>query len=567
MAGYTPLSAIPDIVAGVKAEYYSGKTRSVTWRRTQLRSLGYLVKDNEDQIYDVIHKDLGRGKNESYIVGYIILLHSRKYQPSSTTLSKLKQSLKNGQRRVLGTDASAYQTYTDDHASSITTLHQPEKVNAGLQFALMSPTIYKEPKGVALIIGTWNYPVSLVLQPLIGAIAAGCPAILKLSEVAPATAAFLAETIPKYLDGSCYKVLLGEADVTTRLLEEAWGHVFYTGSGRIAKLIAGAAAKTLSPVTLELGGKSPVIIDGDLDDLATAAKRIMWAKRFNAGQVCLSPDFILVPRSKQDALVDNLQRYHQDFFPNADLKQEDYTHIVSYAHWNRLDKVLSKTKGTTVVTGQKDLSSKTMGITIIKDVSWDDEVMQDELFGPILPIVPVDSTDEILHKLQGKTPLALYIFSKSQAFVDRIRNNTISGAVLVNELLLHNVIGALPFGGVGESGSGSYHGKKSFDTFTHERASISFPFWADWIFAIRYYPHTDKKAATFKVINKQITFPRPGQEEKFLSRTLRLKYALAVLLVAFIFRKQSWLLPQLHFDTLRQVINFLSQKSKSSLSL
>jgi len=260
----------------------------------------------------------------------------------------------------------------------------------------------------------------------------------------------------------------------------------------------------------QLGGKNPVFVDPDIDDMDMTAKRILWAKRVNCGQTCLAPDFLIIPEAKQDALTDALKKQYKLMFPTEDLKTDDYPRIVSQNHFDRLDATLRGTAGKVVVEGKKDKESKMMGVSIVKDVKWDDELMKGEVFGPILPIVPVNKLEDAFEKINGTNPLSLYIFSKSQKFIDWIRGATSSGSVVINDLMIQHALGELPFGGVGESGQGNYHGKKSFDMFTHERSSLTNPFWADFLFNIRYYPYTDGKMSLYRKTIKSINFPRPS---------------------------------------------------------
>ncbi|KAK9895925.1 aldehyde dehydrogenase [Cystobasidium minutum MCA 4210] len=516
--GYTPLGDLDEIHARLLKTYYSGKTKDVRWRKEQLKCLAYLVQDNMDQFTEAIRLDLGRSKNETYIVEL------------SGILNEIIDAVHNVEKWA-----------------------KPTRPKVSFDMALLKPTIYKEPKGVALIIGTWNYAVTLALGPMIGAISAGCPAVLKCSEVTTHTGALMANLIPKYLDQDAYAVVLGEVHVITRLLEMQWAHIFYTGNAKVARIIAAAAAKHLTPMTLELGGKSPCFIDPSLKDLNVAAKRILWGKRVNCGQTCISPDYVIVTRDQHPSLLLALQKEYARIFPSTfqDLSKDDYPRIASVHHFDRLKKMIENSQGKVVLQGQMDRESKLMGITVLDEVAWDDAVMQEEIFGPILPIVVVDSVDEALQQIRPQTPLALYVFSQSDAFISKIRSKTQSGAFIVNDVMLHFNIGELPFGGVGESGTGSYHGKKSFDTFTHERSSMTTPFWADFLTSVRYYPYTDRNKAIFQATQaKKINFNRPssiasltnGSPSANTSAASKvIKYALLAVIVALASRKLSWI--------------------------
>ncbi|KAJ8514395.1 hypothetical protein ONZ45_g8071 [Pleurotus djamor] len=350
------------------------------------------------------------------------------------------------------------------------------------------PTIYKEAKGVVLIIGPWNFPMVLTLQPLIGAIAAGCCAAVKPSEIGSNYSNLLAKLLPLYLDQSAYRVILGDAEVTSKALELPWDH----GSGRVGRIIASAAAQHLTPVTLELGGKSPVIIAADCD-IELAAKRILWGKITNSGQICASPDHVYIVRERLASFVDALTKCYADFFPNGVLGTKTMGHIINKTHFHRLTKLLERTKGKVVLGGKND-GHLSIEPTVVIDVGVDDSLMEEELFGPILPVIPVDSVDEAISSIRrGPHPLTIYAFTQNDATKRKIFENTLSGVMTFNETFQTLSVNELPFGGVGASGYGRQGLKNTFDTFTYLRSSIDMPKEAEPSLDARYPPFTEEK--------------------------------------------------------------------------
>ncbi|KAJ2928248.1 hypothetical protein H1R20_g8864, partial [Candolleomyces eurysporus] len=463
---YTPVDEIPKIHAELRAGFNSGKLKSIEYRKYQLLQLAYLVQENADRIEKALHSDLGRPAIESRLTAEILSIEI------NTTI---------------GDALTAYE--------NVEKWAKPEKPPFHLNWTLMKPTIYKEAKGVVVIISPFNYPVWLTLGILAGSIAAGNCTVLKPAESTPATSSLFAELVPKYLDNDLVRVINGAVPETTKILELPWDHILYTGSGRVAKIVSAAAAKHLTPVTLELGGKSPVIIDPNCD-LESAASRILWGKVVNAGQTCVAPDYILVPRSFQDTFVDALKKKYQEFYPGAEGPKKDdaYARIVTKQAWGRIKGLLDGTKGTVVIGGEVDEQGKYIAPTIVKDVPGDDSLMSEEIFGPLLPIVPVEDIDEAIRYVNAHDhPLALYVFTKDDAVKKKVLTSTQSGAFSAGEVLIHPGVEGLPFGGIGPSGSGYHTGKYTFDTFTHFRAALDSPSWLDKILGFRYPPYSDKK--------------------------------------------------------------------------
>jgi len=335
--------------------------------------------------------------------------------------------------------------------------------------------ILREPKGQVLIFGPWNFPFSLLLQPLVGAIAAGNVCMLKPSELAPATGAVSARLTRSVFNEAEVAIVEGGAEVATALLEQPFDHIFFTGSTQVGKLVMAAAAKHLCSLTLELGGKSPVVIDDDVD-LAQAAERIAWGKFLNAGQICLSPDYILIKREHRDAFVEHVARYVRNaFYPHGALNEADYGRIVNERNLSRLTGLIDDavSRGARVALGGKALGKASGRIepTILIDVPSDAAILQQEIFGPIMPVLTYEHLDDAIGQINGRDkPLALYVFSRRAEFIDALLARTSSGGATVNDVIAHAAERNLPFGGVGPSGMGTYHGIHSFIAFSHQRS-------------------------------------------------------------------------------------------------
>ncbi|EJD42590.1 NAD-dependent aldehyde dehydrogenase [Auricularia subglabra TFB-10046 SS5] len=475
----TPLEDIPQIRARLRAGFATGKTKDVAFRKEQLLQLAYMIQDNRDRFLDALASDLGRPRNESTFV---------EYSPTLETTLK------------------AYQL-VDKWA-------KPEGIPFSVNTFAMRPRILKEPKGTALIIGPFNYPVWCTIGPLVGAIAAGCAVVLKPSELSPATAALFTELFPKYLDPSLYAIVNGAVPETAALLDLQWDHIFFTGSERVGKIVAAAAAKHLTPTTLELGGKNPAIVDKDCD-LDATARRILWGKTVNAGQSCTAPDYALVVRDVHDRFVAALQKAHKEFFGGAP-KQEQMSHVVNGPAFKRLKSLLEQTKGKVILGGQSDEQHNWIATTVVDGCLPGDSLLETELFGPILPIQTIDSVQQAVQSFQGNPhPLGLYIFSQNQKTIDYVFSKTISGTVLANESVIQPGIYGLPFGGIGSSGHGYSGSKFSFDEFTHTRASMRHPSWLEKMMAVRYPPHTPAKLSRMQaMLVPKIPYARPGTRQR-----------------------------------------------------
>jgi aldehyde dehydrogenase (NAD+) len=335
-------------------------------------------------------------------------------------------------------------------------------------------TIVPEPLGVALVIAPWNYPVQLLLLPMAAAVAAGNAVVGKPSELTPATSAALARLVPRYLDERAVAVVEGGVPETTGLLEQRWDHIFYTGNGRVGRVVMAAAAKHLTPVTLELGGKSPVIVDRDAN-LRVAARRIAWGKFLNAGQTCVAPDYALVHEAVAEPLLDEVRGALRRFYGSDPRQSPDYGRIVNASHFRRLTGLIDAGGfDRLVVGGERDEAARYIAPTVLSGVAPDAAVMGEEIFGPILAVRTVPDVDAAMDEINaGDKPLALYAFTGSKRTAERIVAGTSSGGVCVNGTVLHLGVPGLPFGGVGESGMGAYHGRTGFDTFSHRKAVLT----------------------------------------------------------------------------------------------
>ncbi|BFZ63975.1 hypothetical protein YB2330_005112 [Saitoella coloradoensis] len=491
----TSLDLIPALVEELRASFNANRTKSVEFRKTQLKQLFYLVHDHADRFREALAEDLHKPAVEAW----------------AFEISPAKDEI---QRAI----------------DSLDEWVKPEKP-AGIPFFPFSvankPVIRKEPKGVACVIGTWNYPLILCLKPLVGAIAAGCTAIIKPSEQAPKVGALLHELFPQYMDPMCYRVVLGHKEEAERLLQCEFDHIFYTGSAGVGKLIMKAAAEHLTPVTLELGGKSPAIVTRHAD-VALAAKRIAWAKFANAGQTCVAPDYVLVAKSIQNEFVAALEKVINEFYEGKPQESKEYGRIVNEAQWTRVAEILEKTEGHVVIGGNKDVSDLYIEPTVVTDVAATDSLMESEIFGPILPIITVEDSAEAVKFVRENAnhPLALYAFTgENKTEADYILDNTLSGTAAINECMWQLAVPQLPFGGVRTSGHGTYVGKASFDTFSHHRSVVEQPKWMEYLVGLRYpglpgggYDHVTKLEKYLKSgQDPQPKFQRPGEESVLVS--------------------------------------------------
>ncbi|KAJ7629993.1 Aldehyde/histidinol dehydrogenase [Mycena polygramma] len=462
-------TSMADLHAGyveLRKTFQENKTLPLEFRRAQLLQLARLFQENIVELTGAIYSDLGRHKLQTSMVeiGPVIsaALHA---------------------------------------AESLEEWHKPEKPQVEEWRASWDTTIYTVPKGVVLIIAPWNYPLGIAVLPFIGAIVAGCTCIVKPSEMVPACATMLADLFPKYLDQAAYRIVNGAVSETTALLELRWDHIFFTGSNRVGRIIATAAAKNVTPLTLELGGKCPVFIDGSLTDtdIDIAAKRILFGKMQNAGQVCVAPDFLLVPRARQAAVVEGLKQAYHTFWPHPKGALDplsELANILKPDHHAHLVELLKRTQGTIELGGS--MVGKRIEPTVVADVELRDVLMEDEIFGPIIPILPVDDMNEAIQIIRGRpTPLVIYLFTDSEQTKSQFLQLTRSGTLTLNDTFVQLGVHEMPFGGQGESGYGSYLGNFSFDTFVHRRSYINVPFAAEPHMQLSYPPYTEEAYQAF----------------------------------------------------------------------
>lgn len=415
--------------------FATGRTHDLAWRKRQLLAVAQWLRDADDAIMTALAADLGKPALESYGT------------ETGFCLAEIRHTL-----------------------AHLEAWAAPERVSSPMVNLPSRSWMRHQPKGVALIIAPWNYPLQLAVAPMVAALSAGCCVVLKPSELAPATSALMAEALPRVLDAEAVAVVEGDVAVSTALLAQPWDHILFTGSTRVGRVVMEAAAKHLSPVTLELGGKSPVIVSRDAD-ITLAAKRIAWGKGVNAGQTCIAPDYVLVERAVQDRFQHEIIATFKRFYGDDPQLSPDLARICTPAHHARLVGLLDG--GTILHGGRHDVRDRFLEPTLLTDVDLDAPVMQEEIFGPILPIVPVDDLDEAIAFINARPhPLALYLFTRDDARVDRVLGRTLSGGACINDTLSHIAVSDLPFGGVGASGMGGYHGVHGFRTFSHTRGVV-----------------------------------------------------------------------------------------------
>ena len=453
-------AAANTLVESLRASFNSGITRPLEWRRRQLQQMLAMLEDNESRFLAALSTDLGKPEIEGFITDIAFVT------------SEIKMMLKNLKK-----------------------WNKPVRVSTPLVTMPAKSRLIPEPLGVVLVIAPWNYPVQLLLVPAAGALAAGNTVVMKPSEVSSATSQVLAELIPLYFDRSTVAVVEGRVPETTALLEQRFDHIFYTGTGTVGRIVMTAAAKHLTPVTLELGGKSPVIID-ESANLAVAARRVAWGKWLNAGQTCVAPDYVLIKDSLKPIFIDELGKAIRDFYGNDPQTSDSYGRIVSARHFDRLRHLM--TGGRTVIGGDSSSDHRYIAPSVLTDVDLNSPLMQEEIFGPLLPVIPVASTDEAIAFITSRPhPLALYVFAERKSVVEQVLAQTTAGGVTVNGTLMHLTNPNLPFGGVGESGMGGYHGQAGVRLFQHLKPVLIRGTKIDP--SLAYPPYTERKK---KIIRK-----------------------------------------------------------------
>ncbi len=453
--GMAPRESIADTVARLRKTFDSGVTKPESWRREQLAALARLLDDRKEDILAALATDIHKSSFEAYIA-----------------------------------EVAAVQTDIEVASKNLSKWMRPEKVSMPFIAGLgASAKVMHEPLGTSLIIGAWNYPISLTIGPLVGAIAAGNTAVIKPSELVPNSAAILESAISEYLDPDAYCVIQGGIPETTELLAQRFDLIFFTGSPQVGKIVLRAAAENLTPVVLELGGKSPAIVCADAN-LEVAARRLVWGKFYNAGQTCIGVDYALIEESVYEPFLAKATEIVKNFYGDQPKDSPDFPRIVNKGNLDRLAGLLAGEN--VVVGGEVDPSELYIAPTILRDVKPDSSIMGEEIFGPILPTMPVQNLEHAIDVINaGEKPLAAYIFTSDSGKTKEFLKRTSSGGACVNDALTHQAIAEAPFGGVGTSGMGCYHGYDGYLAFTHRRTVLNRSTSLDP--SLRYPPYTDLK--------------------------------------------------------------------------
>ncbi|MFJ1267595.1 aldehyde dehydrogenase [Legionella lytica] len=452
---------IHSLIEKQRAFAAAGTAKDINFRKQQLHKLKRIIKENEPLLYEAIHKDIKKSKFETYL----------------TELALIYQEI-------------------DDAIKRVSKWAKPKKVKTDLANQPGKSFIIPEPYGTTLIIGAWNYPYQLTFAPLVAAIAAGNTSIIKPSELPPNTSAAIAQIINQHFDPAYLYVAEGDTEITQTLLSHRFDKLFFTGSTTVGRIVAKAAAEHLTPITLELGGKSPCFVFADAD-LDRSAQRITWGKFLNAGQTCIAPDYLLVEESVYQPFLDALKKQIEQILGLNPLESENYVRIINQKHVERLKKLINPQK---LFTGGQVIEEENyIAPTVLKDISFSDEVMNEEIFGPILPVIPFTDLSAVLQEIKARPrPLSLYVFGKDSAIQQRILRDVSFGGGCINDVLMHITGSQLPFGGVGESGMGNYHGEAGFKTFSHFKSILKKPFWFEA--PIKYPPYTSLKLKIIKAL-------------------------------------------------------------------
>lgn len=447
------MNQIPELLKTQQHFFRSGKTKEIGYRKQTLKKLLQEIKRKEDKICDALYADFKKPKFESIAT------------ETALVIKELKTAVKN-----------------------LKEWSKPERVTSSILNFPSRDYIYSQPYGTVLIISPWNYPFQLVMSPLIGAIAAGNTAVLKPSEHAPNTNSILEEIIKKVFKSEYVEIIKGAKEVSKELLYHKWDYVFFTGSIQVGRIVARAIAEHLTPSTLELGGKNPTIVD-ETAKVKLAARRIAFGKFINAGQTCIAPDYVLVHEKIKEVFIQALKSEIQRFYGFVPKESKDFARIINNDHFERLTSLIDSEK--VIIGGKSDPEELYISPTVVLNPSLSSEIMQDEIFGPILPILVYQTESDIDVVLKRfPNPLAIYIFSEDNAFSKKIIQTYSFGGGTINDTLVHFVNDKLPFGGVGNSGMGAYHGKFSFDTFSHKKSITKRATWID--LPLRYAPYKDK---------------------------------------------------------------------------
>ncbi|WOD43758.1 aldehyde dehydrogenase [Hwangdonia lutea] len=456
------LNTIPEIISNQKTFFKAQNTKDVSFRISLLKKLKQEIISREKDIFKALHSDFKKPSFEAFL------------SENGLVIAEINLAIKN-----------------------LKSWSKPERVKSSVLLFPSKDYIYKSPYGTVLIIGPWNYPFQLAINPLIMAIAAGNTVVLKPSELTPNTSELLAEMVKHIFPKDMATVVQGGVEISTELLKQHWDYIFFTGSVSVGKIVAKAAAKHLTPVTLELGGKSPCIVD-DTINLKLTAKRLVWGKFFNGGQTCIAPDYLIVKSSIKNDLIDALKNEILKAYGDAQ-NSADYPKIINHKNFIRLTQLLKDVN--IAFGGDYNAEELYLAPTLIDEPPLDSEVMKDEIFGPILPILSYDTEDDIASIIQHfNKPLSLYVFSKNKRFIEDTIDKFSFGGGVINDTLIHYGNANLPFGGIGASGIGAYHGKFGFDTFTHFKAIVKRGNWYDPPF--RYAPYSKRNFKLIKTLFK-----------------------------------------------------------------
>lgn len=456
------MEQLPIAASTVRLTFATQRTKAIEYRILQLRKLYWSIVDNTPALIEACKIDLNKSATE-------------------TVMAEIDW-VKND---IVFVQNSLAKWMKDEPAPDVP-----------LSSKLVKPKVRKEPLGAVLILGCWNFPVQLSLGPMVGAIAAGCTVVLKPSEVSAYTAMVVSKIVNDALDKDAYIALNGAVSETTALLNEKWDKIFYTGNTQVGTIIAKKAAETLTPVCLELGGRNPAVVTKHAD-LRIAARRLTWGKILNAGQVCLSQNYVLVDKAVLGPLVEQFKVALKEFYPQGAQASPDFGHIVNSRHFHRIKKMLDESKGEIVYGGETDEATNFIAPTVVVVPSEKDSLITEESFGPIISILPVENLDDAIRIINAvhSTPLGFYPFG-NKAEISHLLSHVTSGGASVNDAFFHGSITTLPFGGVGDSGQGAYHGRASFDCFTHRRSITHTPGWIEFLLAVRYPPYSVSKVSS-----------------------------------------------------------------------
>lgn len=455
----TPTEQIAHILSAQNQFFQSGATLAQAFRVKQLTTLKQAIHAYHEQIEIALKQDLNKSVMETYVSEVALVLDE-----------------------------------IDFMLKHLAHLMKPKHVKTPTSHFPAKSLIMYEPYGRVLNIAPWNYPFQLCIAPIVGAMAAGNTVILKPSEYAPQTSAVVAKLIAEYFETQYIAVIEGGVETTQTLLQHQFDYIFFTGSTAVGKIVMRAASEHLTPVTLELGGKSPCIIDSTAD-IAQAAKRIMWGKALNSGQTCIAPDYVWVHESVKTQLVQAMQQAVTEMYGTNPLQNPDYPRMINQKHYHRVKAFLQD--GTIVVGGDVNDTTLQISPTVLTDVTWQSPVMQEEIFGAVLPLMTFNNIDQVISDIKAHAkPLALYLFTKDSTVEDKVLNLVPFGGGCVNDTLMHIANHHLPFGGVGASGMGAYHGEFSFYTFSHAKAILKRGTWID--VPVRYPPYTPQKLAILR---------------------------------------------------------------------